>query len=128
MLSPLADKPNTNYAPSDNEIVKIHSLLAELLDAVDRLSIEINEKQAVVDELKAKHDSLWNQVNMHMTLMSPVRRILQELLQEIFKACLPTKHHALIDPKEAPLLLGRVCSHWRTVLYATPELWSSIQI
>ncbi|KAJ6508389.1 hypothetical protein C8R45DRAFT_967237 [Mycena sanguinolenta] len=58
-----------------------------------------------------------------------MRLIPQEILQEIFISCLPTKHNALIDHNEAPLLLGRVCRYWRSVAYhSTPMLWSSIHI
>ncbi|KAJ6508384.1 hypothetical protein C8R45DRAFT_967225 [Mycena sanguinolenta] len=58
-----------------------------------------------------------------------MRLIPQEILQEIFISCLSTKHNALIDHNEAPLLLGRVCRYWRSVAYhSTPMLWSSIHI
>ncbi|KAJ7367363.1 hypothetical protein DFH08DRAFT_190900 [Mycena albidolilacea] len=42
--------------------------------------------------------------------------------------CLPSEHNALIDPAEAPLVLGHICRHWRTIVYSTPMLWSSIHI
>ncbi|KAF7364859.1 hypothetical protein MVEN_00356200 [Mycena venus] len=57
-----------------------------------------------------------------------MRRIPQDVLVEIFMSCLPSEHNALIDSAEAPLLLGRICRHWRCVAYSTPMLWSSIHI
>ncbi|KAJ6508566.1 hypothetical protein C8R45DRAFT_967829 [Mycena sanguinolenta] len=57
-----------------------------------------------------------------------MRHIPQDILLEIFFACLPSEHNAVIDPAEAPLLFGRVSRHWRSVVYATPVLWSSIHI
>ncbi|KAJ7845374.1 hypothetical protein B0H14DRAFT_974879 [Mycena olivaceomarginata] len=54
----------------------------------------------------------------------PLRRIPQDILLAIF----PSEHNTLIDPAEAPLLLGRICRHWRDVVYTTPTLWSSIHI
>ncbi|KAF7348206.1 Hexose carrier protein [Mycena sanguinolenta] len=45
-----------------------------------------------------------------------------------FFSCLPSEHNALIDPGEAPLVLGRICRHWREVVYSAPMLWSSIHI
>jgi hypothetical protein len=52
----------------------------------------------------------------------------QDVLSEIFSSCLPSEHNALIDPAEAPLLLGRICRHWRDVAYSTSMLWSSMHI
>ncbi|KAJ6466428.1 hypothetical protein C8R45DRAFT_488794 [Mycena sanguinolenta] len=63
-----------------------------------------------------------------MALISPMRRLPQDVLLEIFSSCLPSEHNALIDPSEAPLLLGRICRHWRDVAYSAPILWSSIHI
>ncbi|KAF7348283.1 hypothetical protein MSAN_01782000 [Mycena sanguinolenta] len=57
-----------------------------------------------------------------------MRLIPQDILLEIFFACLPTRHNAPIDHNEAPLLLGRICRHWREVAYSAPMLWSSIHI
>ncbi|KAJ7506749.1 hypothetical protein B0H11DRAFT_1850270 [Mycena galericulata] len=125
--SRFADRLNTNYTPSESEVAEIRALLVEPLNALIQLSAEISEREVAIGDLKARFESLMNQVDLHKALMSPVRRIPQEILQEIFIACLPT-HNALVDSREAPQILGRICSYWRTVAYSTPELWSSIHI
>ncbi|TDL19828.1 hypothetical protein BD410DRAFT_398116 [Rickenella mellea] len=56
-----------------------------------------------------------------------------ELLSEIFWHCLYHGRDAPVTHKtrttlHAPLLLGRICSRWRTILISTPELWSIIII
>ncbi|KAF8152870.1 hypothetical protein K438DRAFT_375094 [Mycena galopus ATCC 62051] len=56
-----------------------------------------------------------------------MRRIPDDILREIFVTCLPTAPN-LIDPAEAPILLGCICRHWRAVAHTTPILWSSIHI
>jgi hypothetical protein len=38
------------------------------------------------------------------------------------------QNNALIDPSKAPMLLGRICKHWRSVTYSTPRMWSSLHI
>ncbi|KAJ7913573.1 hypothetical protein B0H13DRAFT_1612457 [Mycena leptocephala] len=65
-------------------------------------------------------------IDAHIALASPIRR-LPEILQEIFLSRLPTKHNAVIDTREAPLLLGYICSYWR-VSYAMPRLWTGLCI
>ncbi|KAF7373588.1 hypothetical protein MSAN_00569200 [Mycena sanguinolenta] len=57
-----------------------------------------------------------------------MRRIPHDVLLEIFCACLPSEHNAVIDPAEAPLILGRICKHWRSVAYSAPILWSTLHI
>ncbi|TFK34289.1 hypothetical protein BDQ12DRAFT_374820 [Crucibulum laeve] len=50
-----------------------------------------------------------------------------EILGEIFTHCVPLRR-AVASPDIAPLLLCHVCSHWRTVAFATPHLWSTLSI
>ncbi|KAJ6508561.1 hypothetical protein C8R45DRAFT_967814 [Mycena sanguinolenta] len=84
--------------------------------------------ELALTQLREKHALLQLPVDAHKALISPMRLIPQDILLEIFFACLPSEHNALIDLAEAPLLLGRVCRHWRSVAYATPMLWRSIHI
>ncbi|KAF7348281.1 F-box domain-containing protein [Mycena sanguinolenta] len=79
-------------------------------------------------QLKEKRGLLQKPIDAHRALISPMRLIPQDILLEIFLSCLPSKHNALMDPNEAPLLLGRICRHWRSVAYSAPMLWSSIHI
>ncbi|KAJ7910265.1 hypothetical protein B0H13DRAFT_2329539 [Mycena leptocephala] len=50
-----------------------------------------------------------------------------ELTAEIFVHCLPELTSAP-QTDTAPLLLGRICSTWRDIALATPELWSRLNI
>jgi hypothetical protein len=50
------------------------------------------------------------------------------MLSEIFLACLPDFHNAIMSRCEAPLLLGLVCSRWRSLVYSNPVLWASLHI
>lgn len=47
-----------------------------------------------------------------------------ELLGEVFVECLP--EHPQPSLYEAPLLLCKICSNWRSVALNTPRLWSSL--
>ncbi|KAJ7133408.1 hypothetical protein C8R44DRAFT_772366 [Mycena epipterygia] len=128
LQSPFADKLKTNYVPSDEEIEEIHALLVEPLDQLARFDTQIDELQAVLDQLKANRRSLKEEIDDHRALSSPMRRLPRDVLQEIFISCLPTKHNAVVHPREAPMLLGRVCSYWRNVAHTTPRIWSSIHV
>ena len=68
-----------------------------------------------------------------MSFLSPIQRLPNELLSEIFVHCLPDQQkmgatRGSFRSKEAPLLLGSVCSHWRAVSLSTQELWSFVWI
>ncbi|KAJ7740022.1 hypothetical protein DFH07DRAFT_839655 [Mycena maculata] len=43
-------------------------------------------------------------------------------------SCLPKHHNCVMSAREAPVLLGRICSLWRAISLATPRLWASIHI
>ncbi|KAJ7364933.1 hypothetical protein DFH08DRAFT_1073450 [Mycena albidolilacea] len=108
--SPFADRLNTNYIPSDPEIAEIRALLADPADELARVEARIEEMEIALGQLKELRPSLKT----------------RDVLLAIFSSCLPSEHNALIDPAEAPLLLGRICRHWRDIVYITPMLWSSI--
>ncbi|KAJ7080540.1 hypothetical protein C8R44DRAFT_653552, partial [Mycena epipterygia] len=117
--SPFADKLHTNYLPTESEISGIRNLLVVPAAELARVDAQINELMAKRESLKTAIDAH----NAHNALISPLRRVPQDVLQEIFLACLPTAHNAVIDPGEAPLLLGRICSHWRSLAWSTPRIW-----
>ncbi|KAJ7364943.1 hypothetical protein DFH08DRAFT_766717 [Mycena albidolilacea] len=126
--SPFADRLNTNYIPSDSEIAEIRALLAGPADELARVEARIEEMEIALCQLKELRASLKTPIDAHRALISPLRCIPRDLLLEIFSSCLPSEHNALIDPAEVPLLLGRICRHWRDVVHTTPTLWSSIHI
>ncbi|KAF7346530.1 hypothetical protein MSAN_01881100 [Mycena sanguinolenta] len=123
--SSFTNRLNTNYVPSHSEILEIRSLL---VDPIARIDAQIEEMELALAELREKRALLQQPVDAHKALISSMRLIPQDILLEIFFACLPSEHNALIDPAEAPLLLGRICRHWRSVAYSAPTIWSSIHI
>ncbi|KAK7018872.1 hypothetical protein R3P38DRAFT_2978800, partial [Favolaschia claudopus] len=60
--------------------------------------------------------------------MAPIRRIPLDVLEQIFIACLPAHRNCVMSAQEAPVLLGRVCSSWRTLAFSAPRLWSLLHI
>ncbi|KAJ7782493.1 hypothetical protein DFH07DRAFT_704529, partial [Mycena maculata] len=54
---------------------------------------------------------------------APTRRLPLDFIQEIFVACLPTHWNCAMSASEAPVILGPVCSSWRSISLSTPRLW-----
>ncbi|KAF7348247.1 Hexose carrier protein [Mycena sanguinolenta] len=126
--SPFANLLHTNYVPSDAEVLQIRSLLMYPADELARIDAQIEAMEIALGQLKEQRAALKGPIDAHLALISPMRRIPHDVLLEIFFSCLPTEHNALIDPAKAPLVLGRICRHWRDVAYSAPMLWSSIHI
>ncbi|KAJ7114107.1 hypothetical protein C8R44DRAFT_881652 [Mycena epipterygia] len=126
--SPFTTKLGTNYCPKDEEVAEINALLVEPTLRLERLADEIADMQKALDKLTTERDSLAAYVADHMTLLSPVRRLPLDIIQEIFVACIPTHRNCVMSASEAPVLLGRICSSWRAISLSTPRLWASLHV
>jgi hypothetical protein len=122
------DRLNTNYTPSDLETLEIRTLLVDPSAELAQIDAQIEAVEVTLSQLKQRRELLKMPIDAHGALISPMRRTPDDLLQEIVFFCLPSKHNTLIDPAEAPMLLGRICSHWRSVAWSTPKIWSSLHI
>lgn len=69
-------------------------------------------------------------VGMNSTEVSPSRfqTMHRDVLLEIFTHCLPYDNLPRPSICHAPLLLGRICSHWRHVALSTATLWSRLRV
>ncbi|KAJ6459678.1 hypothetical protein C8R45DRAFT_1030705 [Mycena sanguinolenta] len=127
-VSPFADKLKTNYTPSSEEMKFLRDVLATPTERLSQIQGQIEVLDLVIGQLKAEQYSIQSVIDPHKALMSPMRRIPDDILREIFLACLPTEHVATIDNREAPLLLARICRRWRALAHSIPLLWASIHI
>ncbi|KAF7343300.1 hypothetical protein MVEN_01762300 [Mycena venus] len=121
MESPFAQYLHTNYAPSDCEVKSIESHLVTHVQELSRLD-------ALIRDLSDQREKTLAYIAAHKVLLSPARRLPRDVVQEIFLACLPTDRNAVLSAREAPLMLGRICSAWRTLALSTPALWASLHI
>ncbi|KAK6977588.1 hypothetical protein R3P38DRAFT_3295170 [Favolaschia claudopus] len=119
--SPFKSHINTNYIPTDPEISQIRGHLVPHEAELVRLD-------ALIQDLCAQRDRVKDYVESHKALISHPRRLPQDIVEEIFLACLPTAHNAVMSVTEPPLLLGRICGRWRSIAFALPRLWASLHI
>ncbi|KAJ7815502.1 hypothetical protein B0H14DRAFT_1407873 [Mycena olivaceomarginata] len=128
MASRFAPQLGTNYCPKDDEVLEIKSFLVEPTLRLRRLNDIIADLQKAIDKLAEERDGLGAYVEAHKALISPVRRLPLDIIQEIFEACLPTHRNCVMSASEAPILLGRICSSWRAISLATPRLWARLHV
>ncbi|KAJ7892797.1 hypothetical protein B0H14DRAFT_2335064 [Mycena olivaceomarginata] len=110
---------NTNYVPSDEEIECIRM---DLVLHTQKLA-GINEH---IHKLSSQRDQIQDYIGSHKALISHPHRLPVDILREIFVACLPVDRNTMMSAREAPLLLGRICSAWRSIVLTTPRLWASL--
>ncbi|KAF5374452.1 hypothetical protein D9615_009121 [Tricholomella constricta] len=120
MDSPFLDRLNTNYNATTREIHQIRQIISEALLERSRIDDEI-------EKLRLRQKEIDEYVSGHRTIVSPFRRLPVELIQRVFVHTLPP-HNSVMSAKEAPMLLGRVCSSWRHMSLSTPLLWSSLHL
>ena len=126
--SPFASRLDSNYIATDAESLEIQNLLKDPTSRLNELSTRLQELDEQYTRIQNEKASLLLSVSKHRALKSLVRKLPIDILQEIFIACLPTTHNAVMSKLEPPILLTQVCSSWRIVAHGTPQLWKSIHI
>ncbi|KAJ7133616.1 hypothetical protein C8R44DRAFT_611100 [Mycena epipterygia] len=116
--SPVKNHLHTNYVPYDGEIAEIHAYLEGPLHELAQIARQTTEEKELTSLACANH---LNTVDAHMALLSPMRRVPLDILQEIFLCCFDSARSSVIDAREAPMLLGCICRHWRSIAYSTPR-------
>ncbi|KAJ6506711.1 hypothetical protein C8R45DRAFT_860669 [Mycena sanguinolenta] len=128
MASPFSSKLGTNHCPTDDEVLQIKALLVEPTLRLKGLDDEITKLQTAIDKLVEERSRVAAYIEDHEALISPVRRLPLDIIQELFVACLPTHRNCVMSASEAPVLLGHVCRSWRAISLSTPRLWSSLHV
>lgn len=128
MVSLLKRHLNTNYVPSDIERREIFRILEEPQTRLSKINDEIERMRETLEEMKRQRDELSQHIDQYRALTSSIRLLPQEILLEIFVHCLPKDHNAFMSSHEAPLLLGRICSRWRSISLSAPKLWTTIHV
>ncbi|KAG6860323.1 hypothetical protein C0995_012681 [Termitomyces sp. Mi166 len=109
---------DTNKALKRTTLSKAETALSSAsLAQVERTGKEIDGAVARHDTRRSYYD-----IKVPELPLSPVRQLPPEILSEIFVLLSET---IKVPPKltQVPLILGRVCSRWRTISRRDPRLW-----
>ncbi|KAG1746089.1 hypothetical protein EDB19DRAFT_2037439 [Suillus lakei] len=127
----------TNSANSPLGVEINEARIALQRDGEDLLNIDsvLNSLQAEIEAIhvrmslqQEKRRAVETRILENKARISPVRFLPTEILQQIFKSCLPSDRYVIPHILSAPLLLCQICHRWRDIAQATPELWSSIDV
>ncbi|KAJ7593530.1 hypothetical protein C8J56DRAFT_931286 [Mycena floridula] len=117
-----------NCHPYHSSFSDIPHLLSTAIDDLQRCNGEIAKQQLYLASLQKQQKILERHVQGYQSLISPIRKVPPEILQQIF-ILVCTENRFDRDEINIPgLILSQVCSHWRLVCFDTTEVWSTISI
>ncbi|EGN94142.1 hypothetical protein SERLA73DRAFT_78064 [Serpula lacrymans var. lacrymans S7.3] len=125
--SSIKDKLGTNYVPSVSQVKDIKAQIAESRVSLSAKRAAIARHRKMLKQLESEEADARKYVEDCEALLTPARRMPPEVITNIFKYCLPSEG-SRPSTSDAPLLLSRICSHWRQVVLSTPHLWSALNL
>ena len=133
--TPVPDLLHGNRVASGSQTRMICDTISAARSSISQLVGEIARLRGVIEGLLHKRDALEIYIQSHMGPLAAARRLPPEILSEIFLQCKdPTSfddfHSYSFTPRldKMPLLLGSVCSRWRTIALLTPRSWASFAL
>jgi len=122
-LSPILTELSLNNelpsAENLQEAIELRSLANEDLLLID----------TEIQRLKAKREQVQRSIDLYNTILSPARRLPPDIWREVFYHCLAIgRTYPILSATEAPMLLTRVCSLWRSVALSSPRIWTRLYI
>ena len=95
-----------------------------LTTITNKISVLETHLQILNDEKRAFLESM----EPLKQALSPFRQLPEDIVREVFIACLETERNPTMSNKEAPVLLTQISSATRMIALSTPTLWASIHI
>ncbi|KIK56120.1 hypothetical protein GYMLUDRAFT_62185 [Collybiopsis luxurians FD-317 M1] len=100
-------------------------------------SLEQDLKDVEREIVSSHRSCILEYANKLRCLLSPIRKIPNEILQVIFDICCYTNHFLLAKPSatdtpnsryKPAMVLSSVCSRWRRNAFALPKIWSRLSL
>ena len=129
--SPLRHLLKSNEAPSNSEVITIHALITDTEARIEELHRRFPVRDCGSKVIESQVSQLLKIIEAHRALLSPVRYLPSEILEEIFL------HYANnLNPwlqadtynniALVPWRLGHVSHRWREVALSLPSLWDNL--
>ncbi|THU88144.1 hypothetical protein K435DRAFT_730140 [Dendrothele bispora CBS 962.96] len=121
------------WIPSDSDVSQNEHAIAEWSSNLAKYDAEIETLEGMLEELRSKKDEIQRYLDERRSLLSPVRKLPNEILGGIFAAsCSDNGLLITAVPKgkiSAPtLVLSHVCFLWREIIISTPSLWARMSV
>ncbi|PBK92992.1 hypothetical protein ARMGADRAFT_144129 [Armillaria gallica] len=124
-LSSIASLLQSNNAPTIVEFNSLKESVSSVDEALDQLSIDIYEISEALARLKERRGRLTDMKDKYQIALTPIRRVQPEILMDIFWQTMDSGAYNVLNVRDGPWNLGRVCSRWRMIInYHSSKLWS----
>ena len=118
-----------NDPPSQCVVDDLSGLIASPMEELALTNQNITNLELELRALKSKRKQLRSTaLEEYLIITSPIRRLPDDILSEIFYQCIHSHRNPLMSASEAPVLLTQICSRWRSVALSSPELWARLHI
>ncbi|TEB19237.1 hypothetical protein FA13DRAFT_1647237, partial [Coprinellus micaceus] len=127
--SPFSSHLRTNYVPSDREVYILKEFIENQRASVEELTRKIQETKASVTQMEVQRAAYLKSIEDHSKLLSPIRRISDDVLSPMFTFCLetmdPTEHERGpgLSRGKISVVLSHVSMLWRDLALRNPLLW-----
>ncbi|KAJ7147734.1 hypothetical protein C8R43DRAFT_1069506 [Mycena crocata] len=122
----------SNDPPEISDISLIKAIVSKADARLAYLDSEITRLQDRLEGLHEERASLASYRAQNCGILSPLRKMPPEVLEEIFLWTLPSAGEVLrrgkSDTRDSPWLLTHISSVWRAVALSTSSLWSLVAI
>ena len=122
--SPLRHLLKSNATPSDSEVTAIRAFISEAEASLE----ELHRRFPTGDHAsQAIESQLLKTIEAHRALLSPVRYLPSEILQEIFLHYADSQLEGRnVTIRAVPWRLGHISHRWRKIALSLPSLWDNI--
>ncbi|KAF9002612.1 hypothetical protein BDZ89DRAFT_661125 [Hymenopellis radicata] len=122
-------------SPSAGELAEFRLVVEKSCKAIQDIDQQISHTEQLLKSLRQARADTELQRQDAQSLLHPIRSLPNEIIAQIFSNCVHgwEKHDAWwtvdsLNYSVAPWTLTRVCSRWRALALAMPELWTYIEV
>lgn len=116
----------TNTPPDDLQADYVRVSVSSISYELSQIDARLSELETEARTLKQQRLSLLASRDQHRSVLSVVRRIPPEVLNEIFVHLARSEHFDALTGSQRALV--EVCRTWRAVALSNGALWSSIYL
>ncbi|KAE9395001.1 hypothetical protein BT96DRAFT_796766, partial [Gymnopus androsaceus JB14] len=116
----------SNRAPTAQEEQHIRLQIEQMKKTIPGLDEKLAEIRQALHQLSSIRHTMARFVQVHTSILSPMRKFPPEIWTEIFTICCAQVQGVPLARGSPHLVLTSVCRNWRSIMILARHLWSTI--